>query len=72
MLNTDEETFQYVLRQLCRKLGNTKFLVRPRPQKKKTKSVDTRKSNVSRIMSSLARNLSTKQQSALSAKRASS
>ena len=28
LLNTDEATFQYVLRQLCRAIGNNKFLIR--------------------------------------------
>jgi hypothetical protein len=33
LCKTDEETFQYVLRQLCRQLGNNKFLIKPRKQK---------------------------------------
>jgi hypothetical protein len=33
LLNTDEATFQYVLRQLCRRIGNKKFLVRGRVHK---------------------------------------
>jgi hypothetical protein len=62
MLETDEETYQYVLRQLCRKLGNTKFLVRPRPPKKKkaTETKETKKSELSKIMATLQKGLSKK------------
>ena len=30
LMKTDEETFQYVLRCLCRRIGNDKFLIKPR------------------------------------------
>jgi hypothetical protein len=35
VFNSDEETFQFVLRAMCRKLGNDKFLTKPRKNRRK-------------------------------------